>query len=271
MSNTIIQQEYKQCKYCATKLHKTDYPRHFRKTETCRKTGCIKKRKKDYYKRRKKVPCSNCKEERAVYTRDKNKNPICRKCYKQPEKICSICGKFGIIEFVDGKKGIAYCRSCAKRRRYEKRKQEFGIKDKKLVIESLIKNHMNYILGREGKQKTFEWLKSQRKGYLRIDIAYESIKLAVECDGEQHKNPDHYFNKIPTMDFQYRQKCDEIKERKLKENGWKVLRFSYDFKGLSSHSDYKGFYEKFSIPYLTSQLEMAGLGQYIINRQEVLC
>lgn len=67
-----------------------------------------------------------------------------------------------------------------------------------------------------------------RSGHcLKVDIFIPKLALAIECDGDQHKNKNHIFNKLRPSNHISTEESDKIKEIFLKENNYKLLRIDY--------------------------------------------
>lgn len=69
-------------------------------------------------------------------------------------------------------------------------------------------------------QKTFEGLKYKHD--LKFDFFLIDFNTCIEFDGEQHRNPKHYFNKF--NDFTEQQIKDELKNEYCKKNGISLIR-----------------------------------------------
>lgn len=78
-------------------------------------------------------------------------------------------------------------------------------------------------------EKTFDDLTNPlTKSKLRFDIYIPALSLAIECDGIQHKNQNHYFNNI-TLSAGYTPsyKTDLIKEEYCKKHNISLIRIPY--------------------------------------------
>lgn len=73
-------------------------------------------------------------------------------------------------------------------------------------------------------QKTFEWLKS--KSYLKLDFYIPSANIAIECQGEQHFRPVHFFGGV--LAFQATQNRDNIKRSQCESHGVRMVYINYD-------------------------------------------
>lgn len=83
----------------------------------------------------------------------------------------------------------------------------------------LRKNHIKYI-----PQMVFK--KCRNKAELPFDFYLPSINMCIEYDGEQHYDPNSFYNK--KRGFEYRRRNDEIKTNFCKQNDIKLLRIRYD-------------------------------------------
>ena len=90
----------------------------------------------------------------------------------------------------------------------------------KLCNESLLERDINLYLTRNNflfiREKKFDWLGKQS-----LDFYIPSLKIAIECQGEQHfKNVIHFggYNK-----FLYRKKLDENKYKLCKDHNIKII------------------------------------------------
>ncbi len=78
-------------------------------------------------------------------------------------------------------------------------------------------------------EKTFEDLRNPTTNCkLKIDIYIESLKLAIECDGKQHYDEQHYFNKLNvSKGYTPVYVTDKIKDYYFSSNGIKLIRIPY--------------------------------------------
>lgn len=256
--------DFKLCRYCNKKYYRKNHLIVFNIMDyTCGDTECKIKRDIDY--RTKNI--LKIQKRKLVY----HKVNYLQKLKKSGKSIddskhCEICNKKfyrkGYMRHFD-RMNTCGNKMCI----YKRLKKKLGIENKRLVSESLIKKKLDWILGKKGKKVVFKWLKSPRGNTLRLDHVYEDIKLAIECDGEQHNDFKHFFNQHRDGEFEYRKKCDNTKDIELKRRGWVLLRIPYNSRKIGS---YKKLSEIFSISYLVAQLEKADLGHHIINKQEIL-
>ena len=68
--------------------------------------------------------------------------------------------------------------------------------------------------------------KCRNKAELPFDFYLPSINMCIEYDGEQHYDPNNFYNK--KRGFEYRRRNDEIKTNFCKQNSIKLLRIRYD-------------------------------------------
>ena len=107
---------------------------------------------------------------------------------------------------------------------------ENNILEDKLFLD-LAKNLNEEIL----KYKKFKWLKNKLP--LSLDIYIPSKKIAIEYQGIQHFKPIGIFGGNEAFEKQI--KNDEIKINKCKENGIKLLHFTYNSNDCKNWNKYK--------------------------------
>lgn len=73
------------------------------------------------------------------------------------------------------------------------------------------------------------------KASLFIDILIKELRLAIECNGEQHYEPSAFFFG-GSFGFKKAQKNDKLKEKWCKDNGYKLIIFKFNDK-----LDYESF------------------------------
>lgn len=78
-------------------------------------------------------------------------------------------------------------------------------------------------------EKTFDDLINPKTGnHLRIDFYLPSLKMAIECDGLQHSDENHYFNQLTIKNGHTpSQITDSIKEEYCKQNNIRLVRIPY--------------------------------------------
>jgi hypothetical protein len=102
------------------------------------------------------------------------------------------------------------------------------------------------------REKTFPWLLSPRGFPMRLDGFIVKYDLCVEFDGSQHDGFSERWHH--TMDyFKYRQSCDTLKDKLVREHGLRMLRFRWD--------------DKISAGLIRNRLETVGITH---NTQELL-
>ena len=81
-------------------------------------------------------------------------------------------------------------------------------------------------------EKSFDGLRNPKTGILlNIDYFIPDLNLAIECDGKQHSNKNHYFNKLAERDgYTSVIETDKVKNKYCKENGIKLVRIPYSEK-----------------------------------------
>ena len=67
------------------------------------------------------------------------------------------------------------------------------------------------------------------KSHLFIDIFVKELGIAIECNGEQHYNPNPFFFG-GSYGFKKAQENDKLKKEWCKENGYKLVIFRFDEK-----------------------------------------
>ena len=79
-------------------------------------------------------------------------------------------------------------------------------------------------------EKTFDNLINPKTGYkLRLDFYIEGLDIAIECDGKQHQEKEHYFNKkVLEQGHTPSYITDKIKEEYCLKNGIKLIRIPYN-------------------------------------------
>lgn len=78
-------------------------------------------------------------------------------------------------------------------------------------------------------EKTFDDLVNDKTGHkLRLDFYIEELKIAIECDGKQHHEIEHYFNK-KTIENGHTPSyiTDKLKEEYCLKNKIKLIRIPY--------------------------------------------
>lgn len=88
-----------------------------------------------------------------------------------------------------------------------------------MVASWLSEHHIDFI-----PQKTFKGCCN--KTLLPFDFYLPSINTCIEYDGEQHYDPDNFYNK--RRGFKYRRRNDQIKTNYCHKNGIKLIRIRYD-------------------------------------------
>ena len=58
---------------------------------------------------------------------------------------------------------------------------------------------------------------------LEVDIAIPDLMLAFEIQGEQHRDPDHFFHKNKRWGFQEQKDRDNYLREMLETNGWTLI------------------------------------------------
>ena len=58
---------------------------------------------------------------------------------------------------------------------------------------------------------------------LEVDIAIPDLMLAFEIQGEQHRDPDHFFHKNKRWGFQEQKDRDKYLREMLETNGWTLI------------------------------------------------
>lgn len=85
----------------------------------------------------------------------------------------------------------------------------------------------NKLIGVFPKEEFIWEYRSEWLGKQRIDICLEKYKIAIEYDGLQHFVPVDRFGGIEQ--FKKQLKFDALKEKKCKENGFKLYRLKYNY------------------------------------------
>jgi hypothetical protein len=78
-------------------------------------------------------------------------------------------------------------------------------------------------------EKSFEWCKSQKGYYMRVDIFFPTLNLIVEYNGPQHYKPVKFGGTRLESCLKYRaqRKRDEFKYQLIKEHGYTLLIVPY--------------------------------------------
>lgn len=125
--------------------------------------------------------------------------------------------------------GTLLCGEHRKRFIYKKRYDFVCLKPRRKVSKGQkeIYNHIRQILKRPiYMEVVFPWAHAKSYSFYRYDIVVHDKKIIVEYDGELHFKYVEFFHKSKE-NFRKSKKIDKIKEKLAKQNGWKVIRFSY--------------------------------------------
>ena len=128
---------------------------------------------------------------------------------------CLICGVFC-------KRHL--CKQHRKTYRFVKEYGFYAMKPNRKISEGQHKLFVN--VRAITKLKTYQEVTFDFCNYSRYDIVVPDKKLIVEFDGEQHFKFVPLFHKTYNGFIEYKNK-EEFKEKAAKENGYKLIRFSY--------------------------------------------
>ena len=74
-----------------------------------------------------------------------------------------------------------------------------------------------------------EVIKLEKQGVLYVDIYMPKLKIAIECDGIQHKKFNRFYHG-DIFQFKRQQKNDALKDQYCQDNGITLVRVAYDEK-----------------------------------------
>ena len=102
--------------------------------------------------------------------------------------------------------------------------RELGMKKPKSIFEYMVGVYLNELFNDLTYEQTFENCVSKKGYLLRFDFYSPANRLLIEADGIQHGNIEHPFSSECTI------KCDEMKDKWAKENGYILVRVPYSRK-----------------------------------------
>lgn len=100
----------------------------------------------------------------------------------------------------------------------------------------------------------YSWLLSPKKAPMQIDRLYPRLKLGFEFNGRQHYEFNAYMHQTQEA-FEYLQTCDRLKNKLLKQLGYKLITIKYD--------------KKITKGYLVRRLEEEGLMEDLKKKTKV--
>lgn len=101
---------------------------------------------------------------------------------------------------------------------------DYGRSSQELRIAELLKDILG--VGNFSREVTWDWLLSDSGNHLYVDFYIDSLKVAIEYDGEQHYKYVERFHRNYDGFLEY-QRSDNIKSSLLAEHNIKLIRISY--------------------------------------------